>query len=185
MKQFEAMLRGTTPLLMHSEQLSDPLNTFAKQIREVTGKRKKTDADHEEISRLEFLGGLWLDESTEPCMPGYVVEALIRDGAKKHRMGKDAAAGVLITADAPLLYEGPRVPADMFPAFAYRRSVVVSGRRTIRTRPRFDSWSCLVRGEFDEKIIKNAEDVLFWLKTAGEQCGVGDWRPRFGRFEVE
>ena len=30
----------------------------------------------------------------------------------------------------------------------------------------------------------NAKDVKTFLATAGEQVGLGDWRPRFGRFSI-
>jgi len=43
---------------MHNGQLADPMNRFTKAIKEITGKRKKSDSDHMEISHLEFLGSL-------------------------------------------------------------------------------------------------------------------------------
>ena len=32
--------------------------------------------------------------------------------------------------------------------------------------------------------LLNAGDVRNFLTAAGEQIGIGDWRPRFGRFIV-
>jgi hypothetical protein len=37
---------GTAPLLMHNGQTADPLNKYAKMLKSVSGKRKKTEADH-------------------------------------------------------------------------------------------------------------------------------------------
>ena len=35
-------IEGISPLLMHNEQLADPLNAFAQQVAEISSKRKKT-----------------------------------------------------------------------------------------------------------------------------------------------
>src|SRR5262249_49765792 len=49
---------GGSPLVMHNERLADPLDPFARDIAKVSKKRNKTEADHLEIARLEFLGGM-------------------------------------------------------------------------------------------------------------------------------
>jgi hypothetical protein len=36
---------------------------------------------------------------------------------------------------------------------------------------------------YDTEIF-NADDVVRFLTVAGQYCAVGDYRPRFGRFEV-
>jgi hypothetical protein len=32
--------------------------------------------------------------------------------------------------------------------------------------------------------LLNAQDIEEWAYVAGMQIGIGDWRPRYGRFEV-
>ena len=40
---------------------SGPLNRHSQSIAQITKKKKKTDADHRELSRREFFGSLYLD----------------------------------------------------------------------------------------------------------------------------
>ena len=51
-------MSGTSPLLMHNEQLADPANSFALAIAQLTSKSEKTPEDQKEIQRLEFMVGL-------------------------------------------------------------------------------------------------------------------------------
>jgi hypothetical protein len=37
---------------------------------------------------------------------------------------------------------------------------------------------------FNDELV-NQSEVLELLRIAGEQVGLGDWRPKFGRFDVE
>ena len=38
--------------------------------------------------------------------------------------------------------------------------------------------------EFDEGLVK-AEDMRGILELGGRTIGIGDWRPKYGRFEVK
>jgi len=53
----------------------------------------------------------------------------------------------------------------------------------MRTRPKFANWAADLNVEFVPTLL-NEEDVRSFLSTAGAQIGVGDWRPRFGRFRI-
>jgi hypothetical protein len=55
--------------------------------------------------------------------------------------------------------------------------------RVIRTRPIFREWSAELVVKFLPSLL-NEKDVRSFLVTAGEQIGLLDWRPRFGRFSV-
>lgn len=180
-------IRGVAPLIMHNGQLADPANEWTRAVKEISGKRKKTDADYEEMARLEWMGGLYLHEG-EPCIPGYVLEGvLIGKGgaARKQRMGKQAAAGLYALENFPLEYEGPRDPVEMWKdkRFQLRVPVVVNTSRVIRTRPIFNEWAATVAVEVDTELV-NVDDVDLWMKIAGKQVGFMDWRPKCGRFEV-
>jgi hypothetical protein len=53
----------------------------------------------------------------------------------------------------------------------------------MRTRPRFPEWAATLEIKFLPSLL-NASEVKSFLVTAGREIGIGDWRPRFGRFEV-
>lgn len=175
---------GVSPLLLHNGRLADPINPTSKAMKVISGKRDKTDADHEELSRLEFFGGLYLDNG-KPCIPGEVIEAAFVSGAKKSKRGKLATAGVICPDNCILDFDGPKDLDERFAGgFVLRTGVKVGQARVMRTRPKFDGWSCKVTLVFDNKVL-NRQDIIDILRTAGNDVGLCDWRPKFGRFTVE
>ncbi len=56
MKEIIVAINGPI-LMMHNGRTKDPLDPYAKALKKLTGKRKKTDADYLEISRLEWEAG--------------------------------------------------------------------------------------------------------------------------------
>lgn len=180
-------IRGVAPLLMHNGQLADPANKWARSIKEISSKRKKVDADYEEMARLEWMGGLYLLDG-EPCIPGYVLEGMLigkGGAARKQRMGKEAAAGLFVLKNFPLEYDGPRDPSELYQIETFRdRSLVVIGQsRVVRTRPIFHEWAASVEVEIETELV-NPDDVDQWMETAGRIVGLMDWRPKCGRFEI-
>lgn len=187
----EALLRaegnaefGGTPLLMHNERLSDPLDPIARALGEFTKKRAKTDVDHLEISRIEFLGGLYINKNG-PCIPGWNIVRALQDGAKRIRRGKDILRAVTpILESADLKYDGPRDPEDLFATGHYlRKGVVVSQKKTMRTRPFFTEWSFELPIEVDAEVLDPDVLAQCWT-TAGKYEGIGDMRPIYGRFKA-
>lgn len=176
---------GLAGLVMHNGQLIDPLNPFARAIKTVSARRTKTEADHEELAKLEFMGGLYLAGGV-PCLPGEMVEACLLQGARRSKQGKLAAAAVIVEHACPLLYDGPAEPEALWAIeqFRLRAAVRVGTARVMRTRPIFRGWAAVVTVEHDDKVI-DAADVIKWATVAGAEIGLGDWRPRFGRFAVQ
>jgi hypothetical protein len=178
-------LIGNRPLLMHAGHLADPLNPIAIDLAKITGKRAKTLADHEEIARIEWHGGLWLSES-RPCIPGEAVEACFVKAAGARRKARQAKAGLMVSQPCILTYDGATEISELWknPNFRFRRPVRVHNARPIRTRPRFNQWSAEVTAEFLPTLLDRGE-VTEIFKVAGFREGLGDWRPKYGRFSVE
>ena len=181
-KSISLTIEGAVPLLMHNGSMADPLNQFPREIKKISGKRDKTEADHEEIGRLEFLGSLWLSGGA-PCIPGEAIEAAIVAGAKKKKRGNQAKAGIICPDMYPLIYDGPRDPLELWAdeRFRLRVGAKVGQARIMRTRPRFDNWKCNIKIEFMPSLL-NESEVRDIAETVGLIIGIGDWRPRFGRF---
>jgi hypothetical protein len=180
-------ISGVSPLLMHNAQLADPLNKFSRAMKEITAKgKRKTDADLEELARLEFIGGLYLDEHGAPSVPGECIEGVLRDGARKSRKGKDAQCGLISDGNWPLIYDGPKSAEALWKDEAFRdyRGVKVSQSRIMRMRPKFPDWALEFDVMFQDEVI-NRSDVEKWLADAGQYIGLLDFRPKFGRFEVD
>lgn len=185
-KKIEVAVKGTRELLMHNGQMADPLNEWAVALKEVSGKRSKTDEDHREMARIEFMAGLYWRKDLGPYIPAENLEACLRDGAKEFKQGKKVATGILVAEDAPLIYDGPRDPEALFklgPKFVDRRSVVIGKSRVVRTRPVFRQWGLAFTLMHDPEVF-NRGVILQILTAAGSLKGLGDWRGKRGLFEV-
>lgn len=185
-KKLTLELTGVAPLLLHNSRLADPLDEFARALKKVSSKRAKTDADHEEMGRLEWLGGLYMADKVGPCIPQANALAMLVAGAKFNRLGKAAKAGIVIDKVGKIEYDGPREPEKMWAAgkFIDKRSARINGKsRIMRTRPRFDDWKVTLEVMYEPTIV-DRESVIRFAEKAGEVEGLGDNRPQFGRFTV-
>jgi len=170
---------------MHNGQTADPTNKWSKLIKQISSKRAKTDADHEEMARLEFMAGLYLDESG-PVLPAYMIEATILGGAKKSKEGQTSKSGYFCLEHAPLEYAGPRTANELWDDEQFRFSSIVRVQtsRVSRMRPIFREWSAIVTLNVEDTLVNPAQ-VDRWLNASGSQVGLGDWRPQYGRFTSE
>ena len=185
MKKLKAKITGVSALLCHSGKLADPLYEGTKQLKKLSSKRGKTDADLEMMAKVEFIHSLYLDNG-QPCIPAEVLEASFINAARRNKQGKKVQAGVVVPNNYPLIYDGPRDPEKMWEdgRFRFSSTVRVGTSRVSRMRPRFNEWAADIEVEYDPNMLNEAE-IKEIVKIAGESIGIGDWRPRFGRFKVE
>jgi hypothetical protein len=184
---------GGSALVMHNERLADPLDPFVQALSEITGKRKKTTADHEEIAHLEFLGGLYTTPALDyplngskpkPCVPAWNVLRCLQDGGRRSKRGLDVPRGIYPLAEcAEIQYEGPTDPEKLWQegSFSLRKSVGIQRSRTMRTRPIFTDWQAELPVEVDATVFDLHTLKKIW-KEAGIYAGLGEMRPVYGRF---
>jgi hypothetical protein len=156
-------------------------------MKEITSVRKKTDEHHLQLQELEFLAGLYLDGQRRVIIPSEVIESCLVEGAKKAKLGKAFKAAVSVMEDSLLDYNGPKTPEALWAeaeTFADVRGVRVGGSRIMRTRPIFRQWSLAFTVTWDDEQI-NAEQLRKAVEDAGAQVGLCDYRPKFGRFQLE
>ena len=175
-------LTGCASLIQHNGQTADPTNKFAKAIKQISSKRAKTDADYEEMARLEFNAGLYMGEAG-PVIPSYMIDAMVVAGAKKSKEGQLAKSGCFCLQHAVLEYDGPRTVEGLWADERFRFSSIVrvGTARVSRMRPIFRDWSATVTLNVEDTVV-NIARVDDWLVAAGSQIGIGDWRPQNGRF---
>lgn len=186
MEVVQVRLTGTRPLLMHADIFSDPLNPLTKAHKALTGKRKKTDDDHEVIAKSEWRGGMYFDKDLGPYMPGVNIESAMVAGGKLSKLGTQLKRSAEVMNErCRLEYEGPRNIEGLWSKGFYdARSVKVQTARLMRYRPIFRNWVLDCEIAFDPESIDRAQ-VIKCLTDGGQYCGLGDYRPKFGRFDVE
>lgn len=178
-------LTGTEPLLMHNGRLSNPIDPAAKALARIKGKRNKTDEDYEEYARLDFVGGLYHVKDVGPYIPGENIWSALYVAAKKSKRGVKVRESLFPLTDInPLAYPGPRTIDALWADENYRHyaSVVIQRVRIMRCRPLFrNGWRVSADFNVDTSQL-TLEEVSDIADTAGMLVGLGDWRPRFGRF---
>ena len=175
-------LTSSAPLLMHNGQAANPLNKWAKLSKQISSKRAKTDADHEEMARIDFLASLYMAPDG-PVIPSYVLDAVLVNGAKKSKEGMIAKSGAFCLEHARLEYDGPRTAEELWAEERFRHTALVrvGNAKVVRCRPVFNEWSAVVSVNIENTIVNPAR-VDDWWKVAGTQVGLCDWRPQHGRF---
>lgn len=178
MQELKIRFTGVTPLLPHNGQLANPLNEYARALKKVSGKRKKTDADFEEMARIEWFGGLYLNESRQIIVPTESVEAALKESAKRDKKGKAVDQALVCVETTPLDIGVDKTLEELWADPKYRLTcgVKVKMSRVMRTRPRFEKWSFVATVRFDERILERS-DIEAFSKVASF-C---DWRPKYGQ----
>lgn len=180
-------LTGIAPLIMHAGRLADPLDPATKALKEYTSKRKKTDEDLAQMARLEWIGGLYLDENNLPCIPSDNIEAMLAAAASAQRLKKVFSAGVFSEGLFPVIYKGVKDIDKMWECGDYRLTVgcKLNGKvRIMRTRPIFKEWSIECNVSYFPQAV-DKQNIIDAMDHAGVFVGLGDWRPRYGRFTAE
>lgn len=168
---------------MHNGQTADPLNKFAKQMKQISGKRAKTDADFEQMAKIEWYASLYTDGG-KVCIPVEVWEAAFIGGSKKIKAGQKAQAGLFTAENAILSFDGDDLTIDQLwerDQNRYTTGVRIQRNKVMRTRSRFNQWSTKITLVFDDQVLNKAE-VVEITNLTGSLVGIGDWRPKFGRF---
>lgn len=137
------------------------------------------------MARLEFLAGLYMDESGA-IIPANMIDALVLNGAKKSKEGMISKSACFCLEHARLEYYGARTANELWEDENFRFSALVrvGQARISRMRPIFKDWSTVISLNVEDT-LSNPSRVDEWIDAAGSQVGLGDWRPQYGRFAVE
>ena len=172
MKVFEVTIKGTRPLLM---------NRYPEEGAEGQGEKRTGPHDHSG----EAVRALYRFPDGSIYHPAEQLEGALRQAARDFRIpGKRARTySALVVAQVEI---EPRAIPHKIPKWVTdARSVVLRATRgrIMRYRPRFDEW------ELDFGLIVNDDQIptevlKAILEHAGNHEGIGDYRPKYGRFAV-
>lgn len=173
-------------LILKSDRSVDPLDPEVKKLRELTSKRKKTDEDMHAIARQEWDLALYWSEANGVFVPAWNLQRSILEGGRMNRLGAAIDRAVQILEDElPLKYSGPKTKDELWAkGYVHKCSVGIGDKRTMRYRPHFRNWSLTTTVHYEPSVI-DREALLLAAQNAGAFIGLGDYRPRFGRYEVE
>ena len=175
MRTFSVTIKGVEPgLLMH--KFADQTGTdIQNPVKARTKERPTAEEDARMSAYLLSTGELYQPaEHIYQCMVKAASEFQIQGRGKKTY--KDLVkGGVIVTPECI-----PHLDGDYE---IDSRPVVIQRARVMRHRPLLKDWELT----FDIAVIDDGipmEVLNKILQRAGEQIGIGDYRPRFGRFIV-
>ena len=190
--RYDVKIEGIQPLVVHDGFKGlDSSSAQKVEISTLTGKRgTKTEADEARIRELECQLSLWLDESGVPTIPATAFRSCIENGARKLKQGPLVREGLIVLRDGNFVYDKEKygtTVVELGQRAQFTVPVVVQRNRIMRTRAKFDEWTCEFQLDVDESLI-DEHHLTDWLDIAGHRVGLGDWRPqksgRFGMFEA-
>jgi hypothetical protein len=202
MKTLKVKWTGIRPLVMSNPQTVQLSNQFAVTSRklgtEIKAARKKQDEDklsrlESEMSRNDWEASAYFNDETKTFfLPDTVIIACIRSGATAAKRGRDIDRAVIVNeTDIPL---GDVTQHKSLDAYYADKSFCLSGPAKIppktgaliwKTRCMMPTgWTLEFTLDFEESMIER-NTLIEAMKTAGAMCGIGGWRPKFGRFLVE
>lgn len=188
-KKIETVIEGVAPTVMNCGQTIDPLNDYAKQIKEFAGKRSKTEDDYKRLYKLQWFASLYLNDDGKPYWPeDNLLACLLAAAGTTRGLRKRLEGGGLLVPEAhPIIYDGPTDPEKMYadPRFVLRVAAhnKANNSRIMSCRPIFRKWKLPLTVMYEPSIV-NQEDVLKLIEEAGSRIGLACWRPRYGRFVV-
>jgi len=188
-------LKGRVPLLMNKPTLVDPTDPASIERRKISSKRKKVLEDHEEMNRIEYGAAIYLNDTVGLYIPAAMLEKCIVEAGKLQRLGTTLKQTMMVLQNE-IPVEIPELPAttkkgslptvkDFYgdPRFVDKAVARIKTDRVIRCRPIFHKWSLAADLSYDDQEI-DTETMSNILRVAGRRIGIGDYRPRYGRFTV-
>lgn len=202
MKTIKVKWTGFRPLVMSNPQTVQLSNPYAvssrKTGREIKAARKKDDEDklarlEKEMSRNDWeASAYWNDEAKTFSLPDTVIIACIRSGATASKRGRDIDRAVIVN-ETEVEVGGIPQHKSLDAYFAEKSFLLSSpckippktGALVWKSRCMMPTgWTLEFSLDYDETVLEK-NTLIEAMQTAGKLCGIGGWRPKFGRFSVE
>jgi hypothetical protein len=181
-------VEGARPILVNNGRLANALDPYTRRLKQLTGKRNKTDEDLIQIMRVEARGGAYETEDNKLAMPAENVWKSLHEAATAFKRGRDIQRGLIFdsTQIVPLLIDGKEQDVDEYLSdldhIDYRTASPTRGRKVMRARPLIVlPWSCTVTFDLLTDVL-DTRDLEPIIERAGRLVGLGNYRPNYGAY---
>lgn len=175
----ETVIRGRNPYLQHNPRC-------IQKYAEWQEKYKKTKPPPD----VEAEWGVY-ENKEGPFIPSEHIEGAILAVAKDTKLKKMRGRAAydligrsveVVQFEIPLMRDGERVTDyEVFTKYARIR-----GARIERSRPKFNlPWEAKPEVRYNMAIANIPVDTVKEMVTKSGDVGIGDWRPKFGQYDVE
>ena len=168
----QVTIAGIAPLLQHRYRFKDEL---AEKTTKKTGR-----PDYSE----EWKQSLYVDEKGSIYEPASHIEgALVRAAGNFQITGKGKATYRALVRSAVFVAPDAIPLGKDKPDFIHKARVIVNRSAVERLRPAFRVWELTFTiSVIDDQLSKEVLQQI--LEHAGRSQGIGDYRPRYGRFRI-
>lgn len=176
MKSINCKIKGVVPLLQH--RFPDE-----EHGANVSKGKKKVYNPEEEAKKALFVDGDGKIYHPAEHVYSAMIKAAVNFRFEGKKTYKEIVKGGIILEPECIPLENKNARSKKTWDEIDARNVVIQRSRVIRWRPRFNDWALSFRISIidDENISPITLKEI--LEKAG-QLGIGDYRPRFGRFMV-
>jgi hypothetical protein len=172
MSKVNVKIKGTTPLLM------------SRFVQHVIGHdwRSVCFCDREQKAMEPF----WDNETRQPFIPPSWIKTALQEASRNFRKGRNTYENTILST---VWFRPKKISMNKnFDGFDYRvreipKRFIKPKRCIVICRPKFDTWELEFTLGYDGNSI-TPEKLKEILVEAGKNYGIGDRRPKFGRFEV-
>jgi len=169
MLKFNVTIKGVAPLLFNRYPDEENFEGVSKARTAIGSSEEQTEKS------------LYRTDNGEIYSPAdHLIGAMVKSGSNFKLKGKQTFKDVMKAG----VFINPLQIVHLNQAYVTdRRPVVIQRARIMKPRARMDEWSL----KFELVCIDdraNARDIQDVLEYAGTYVGIGDYRPRYGRFEV-
>jgi hypothetical protein len=183
MKSIEVSITGVTPLLQHRFSEGSEVDAATRTIVQNRGTpREQAESVCYRNGTDFYIPGTWIS--------GAIIEA---GGSHKLRGSRKSAKYIVPAAvrvkeiEIPICNGDGKTLASDFEVDSRPVTIPATKGKIMRHRPRFDHWSATFGLTINDKLLPE-EFVQQLLTEAGEQQGIGDFRPNkrgpFGCFRI-
>jgi len=178
MKKIKVKIEGIRPYLQHRRPSNEE---EVKEIQNVT-KILQKNPYNKEASKDECEFAVYKNDKGYFIPSSHIQEAMIKAGSSLQVKGQ----GKKTYKDYMKSYVFPQEEEILLKTEGYildKRYVKIQKAGILRNRPRFDKWEA----EFTLLITDDSlplEDIKTILETAGFRIGIGDYRPKYGLFQI-
>ncbi len=162
---FSVHIKGTKHYLM---------NGFHQDLAKSQKRRVPTPEE-------DCENALYRNANREIYVPSIQVWASMRNASKAFKFRGRQTFWQVLNSSVFVEPEEIIISPQTFSQFL--TGVVINRSRVMKARPRFENWSLEFRIVNTEESLTE-ETLKAILQEAGLRHGIGDWRPRFGTYEV-
>lgn len=189
MQSIKFKMTGVCPLMLNNPQTVNPMNEYAKALKELTSKRSKTDEDQNEIFHLKFLASCYLNNKGQYIIPANMIAKSFEAGAKENKLGAKFQRSVFVFNDCLLKFpENGCTPEELWKnhseTYVDIRCVGVQKAKIVTARMIIPQWELTGELFFDETQL-NKSQIWLAMKNAGSRYGIGTYRQLYGRYDIE